>query len=48
MYNVIIEKKKKNSTEFKYIDSFISQNKPNMGDIEINDRIQWHTQNLLP
>ena len=29
-----------NSTEFKYIDSFISQNKPNMGDIEINHRIQ--------
>ena len=29
-----------NSTEFKYIDSFISQNKPNMGDIEINHPIQ--------
>ena len=29
-----------NSTEFKHIDSFISQNKPNMGDIEINHHIQ--------
>ena len=29
-----------NSTEFKYIDWFVSQNKPNMGDIEINRRIQ--------
>ena len=29
-----------NSTEFKYIDSFIFQNKINMGDIEINHRIQ--------
>ena len=29
-----------NSTELKYIDSFISQNKPNMGEIEINHRIQ--------
>ena len=29
-----------NSTEFKYIGSFISQNKPNTKDIEINRRIQ--------
>ena len=29
-----------NSTELKYIDSFISQNKPNMGQIEINHLIQ--------
>ena len=29
-----------NSTEFKYIDRFISQNKTNMEDIETNHRIQ--------
>ena len=29
-----------NSTDFKYIDSFISQNKPNMGDIEISHLIR--------
>ena len=29
-----------NSTEFKYIDSLISHNKPNMGDIKINHSIQ--------
>ena len=29
-----------NSTYFKYISSFISQNKPNTKDIEINHRIQ--------
>ena len=29
-----------NSTEFKYLGSYISQNKPNTGDIEINHRIQ--------
>ena len=27
-----------NSTEFKYFGSYISQNEPNMGDIEINHR----------
>ena len=29
-----------NSTEFKYFYSYISQNKPNTGDIEINHHIQ--------
>ena len=29
-----------NSTEFKYLGSYISQNEPNTGDIEINHRIQ--------
>ena len=29
-----------NSTEFKYIDPFISQNKTNMEDIETNHRVQ--------
>ena len=29
-----------NYTEFKYLDSYISQNVPNTGDIEINHRIQ--------
>ena len=29
-----------NSSEFKYLGSYISQNEPNTGDIEINHRIQ--------
>ena len=34
--NVLLQ----NSTEFKYLGSHISENKPNTGDIEINHRIQ--------
>ena len=36
-----------NSTEFKYIGLYISQNEHKTGDIEINHRSRWHTQNLL-
>ena len=37
-----------NSTEFKYLVSYISQSKPNTGETEIKHLSRWHTQNLLP